>query len=47
VLCDAALARECDATANLEEIAARLVQAAITSGSRDNCTALVAKYQPD
>ncbi len=47
VLCEAALARECDATANLEEIAARLVQAAITSGSRDNCTALVAKYQPD
>jgi protein phosphatase len=47
VLCDASLAEECDATGDLQEIAARLVRAAITTGSRDNCTAVVARFERD
>jgi len=30
-----------------EALAARLVQAAMENGSRDNCTALVARYELD
>jgi protein phosphatase len=47
VLCNATLARVCESTPGLQEIAARLVQAAIASGSRDNCTAIVARYSDD
>jgi protein phosphatase len=44
VLCDHTLARVCDETSSLQDLAGRLVQAAIANGSRDNCTALVAQY---
>ena len=32
---------------DLQETAASLVAAALARGSRDNCTALVARYLPD
>ena len=47
VLGDARLAQACGLRGNLGEIAARLVEAAIRCGSRDNCTAVVAHYRPD
>ena len=42
VLCASALARTCEYVDDPGEMAGKLVQAAIASGSRDNCTALVA-----
>ena len=45
VLGDATLARECEVSGDLQDVASRLVQAAITTGSRDNCTAVVARYE--
>jgi PPM family protein phosphatase len=47
VLCENNLAHECDGTADLKDIATRLVRAAISTGSRDNCTAVVARYEHD
>jgi protein phosphatase len=47
VLCDSNLAHECGSCDDLEDIAARLVRAAITTGSRDNCTAVVARDERD
>ncbi|HUR32298.1 MAG TPA: protein phosphatase 2C domain-containing protein [Vicinamibacterales bacterium] len=45
VLGEAMLARACESTGDLQSIACRLVHAAITTGSRDNCTAVVARYE--
>lgn len=42
VLCGSALARTCESVEDPAEMAGKLVQAAIASGSRDNCTAVVA-----
>ena len=47
VLCESNLARECGPRDDLQDIAARLVHAAITTGSRDNCTAVVARDDRD
>jgi protein phosphatase len=47
VLADSNLVRECGSRDDLQDIAARLVQSAITTGSRDNCTAVVARDDPD
>jgi protein phosphatase len=47
VLCETTLAQICARTASLQDAAARLVEAAIGSGSRDNCTAVVARYTAD
>ena len=47
VLGESNLARECQPRDDLQDIAARLVQAAITTGSRDNCTAVVARDDRD
>ena len=43
VLCASALARTCDPPDEPSEMAGRLVQAAMASGSRDNCTVVVAR----
>ncbi|MEQ1728968.1 MAG: protein phosphatase 2C domain-containing protein [Vicinamibacterales bacterium] len=45
VLSEATLAETCAATADLQELAGRLVREAMDTGSRDNCTALVARYE--
>lgn len=45
VLRDANLADACEGAEDVNDIAARLVRAAITTGSRDNCTAVVARYE--
>lgn len=47
VLCDANLASACRGLDDVKDIATRLVHAAITTGSRDNCTAVVARYERD
>jgi len=47
VLGDSNLVRECRSCDDLQGIAARLVHAAITTGSRDNCTAVVARDERD
>jgi protein phosphatase len=47
VLADTNLASACQGLDDVQDIAARLVQAAITTGSRDNCTAVVARYERD
>ena len=41
------LARECEETPSPDALARRLVQAAMDNGSRDNCTAVVARYVTD
>ena len=41
------LARECEEAPSLDALARRLVQAAMDNGSRDNCTAVVARYVAD
>jgi len=43
VLGELNLAAHCQSCSDLQAIAARLVQAAIATGSRDNCTAVVAR----
>ena len=45
VLSPATLAERCAATGDLQELAGRLVQEAMDTGSRDNCTAVVARYE--
>ena len=47
VLEPSTIARECEETPSPEALARRLVQAAMDSGSRDNCTAVVARYVTD
>lgn len=44
VLTPSALARACHRADEPRDIAARLVQAALAGGSRDNCTAVVIRY---
>ncbi|MGC4084655.1 MAG: protein phosphatase 2C domain-containing protein [Vicinamibacterales bacterium] len=46
VLSEEELAQVCDGT-DLADIAARLVRDALDHGSRDNCTALIARYEAD
>ena len=43
VLGESNLAAECEPCSDLQAMAARLVQAAMDTGSRDNCTAVVAR----
>ena len=45
VLSEAMLAEACAATADLQELAGRLVREAMDTGSRDHCTAIVARYE--
>lgn len=45
VLSPATLAETCAATEDLRELAGRLVREAMDTGSRDNCTAVVARYE--
>ncbi len=45
VLSAAFLADACAATADLQELAGRLVLEAMDAGSRDNCTAVVVRYE--
>lgn len=47
VLGEENLACECRRTTDLRDMAACLVRAAIASGSRDNCTAVVARFEAD
>jgi protein phosphatase len=47
VLCESRLASACQGSDDLNDIAARVVHAALTTGSRDNCTAVVARYEQD
>jgi serine/threonine protein phosphatase PrpC len=47
VLREANIASACEDADDLKDIAMRLVRAAITTGSRDNCTAVVARYERD
>jgi PPM family protein phosphatase len=47
VLCDTHMARACHGVADLQDMAERLVRAAISTGSRDNCTAVVARFERD
>jgi protein phosphatase len=44
VLDDGRLARMLGASEDVGDVAGRIVQAALASGSRDNCTAVVARY---
>ncbi len=45
VLSPATLAETCAETADLQELAGRLVREAMDTGSRDNCTAVVVRYE--
>lgn len=47
VLATTHLEEACQAGTDLEELARRLVQAALDGGSRDNCTAVVARFERD
>jgi protein phosphatase len=46
VLSDTAIVAACGPDGEPEAVAARLVRAALEAGSRDNCTALVVRYEP-
>jgi protein phosphatase len=46
VVGDPQLADACATTPDLQSLASRLIRVAIEGGSRDNCTAVVARYQP-
>ena len=47
VLSAAILAETCAGSEDLQELAGRLVRQAMDTGSRDNCTAVVARYERD
>ena len=47
VLSAATLAETCAGSEDLQELAGHLVQKAMDTGSRDNCTAVVARYKRD
>ncbi|MFN7915456.1 MAG: protein phosphatase 2C domain-containing protein [Vicinamibacterales bacterium] len=47
VLAPTHLEAACEGERDLEGLARRLVQAALDSGSRDNCTAVVARFEQD
>jgi protein phosphatase len=47
VLGEESLADECRRTTDLRDLAASLVRAALATGSRDNCTAVVARFEAD
>ena len=47
VLSAATLAETCAGSEDLQELAGRLVRQAMDTGSRDNCTAVVARYERD
>ncbi len=47
VLSEATMADACAGGDDLQELAGRLVREAMDTGSRDNCTAVVARYERD
>jgi protein phosphatase len=47
VLCGASLAQACEDASDLSALAGRLVHVAMEKGSRDNCTAVVARLEAD